>query len=135
MRNMLRISLLTSLLFFPCGYAAAGGCSSANGHVAERICLEAKATESTKAVVLREEQLLSAIAAWGDGTDSQMKATSTHLARKSSENFKKYRHSQCELEASAAAGGNGAGDMRAMCLTRLNQERVHSLVEQISLFK
>jgi hypothetical protein len=135
MRNMLRTSLLTLLLFFPCGHAAAQVCSSADGHAAERICLEAKATESTKLVALKEKQLLSAIAAWGDGADSQQKATSNRLARESSERFKEFRHSQCELYASTAAGGNGAGDMRAICVTKLNQDRMQSLVEQISLFK
>jgi hypothetical protein len=51
------------------------------------------------------------------------------------EQFKRYRTAQCEFEASSAAGGNGADDIRLQCEVRLNRERVARLKMPLGLLR
>lgn len=49
------------------------------------------------------------------------------------EQFHRYRLTQCEFEAIAAAGGNGAGDLRLQCEVRLNREYIARIKKPLGL--
>jgi uncharacterized protein YecT (DUF1311 family) len=59
--------------------------------------------------------------------EANWRLASAEALKQSSRQFLKYRKSQCDLVASLAAGGNGAGDMRLNCIVRLNAQRVDEL--------
>jgi hypothetical protein len=45
--------------------------------------------------------------------ESEYKQTSLSLLQTSASAYRRYRSSQCDFEASTAAGGNGAEDLRS----------------------
>jgi hypothetical protein len=83
---------------------------------------------SSMALQKAEEDLHVAIAHWDE--DENWKIKSANALRTSSRDFNRYRKSQCDFNASLAAGGNGAGDMRLECIIELNKQRLDMLHAQ-----
>lgn len=48
--------------------------------------------------------------------------------------FARFRQAQCDYEASVAAGGNGAGDMRLRCEIDLDEAYLKSIQSQSAWF-
>lgn len=129
----LRIVALV-VLFLLAGLASAapdcGGRSSS--HASERACWIKAAEKSDLLVRSAQESLRKRIKSW-DQNAEYMERTLV-LFDESTKRFSRYRQSQCEFEASAAAGGNGAGDMRLSCQIALDETYLRSLHEQSTWF-
>ena len=121
-------------LFSLTGLASAspycGGRSST--HASERACW-IKAEKKSKALVhSAQESLRKRIKSWDE--DAESIERTLVLFDESTKKFSRYRHSQCEFEASTAAGGNGAGDMRLSCQIALDETYLRSLYKQSTPF-
>lgn len=102
-------------------------CSALSSHAESRSCLEKHANRSLIELKKAVEDLAAAIQRWDQ--ESEWKQKSAAAMYVSSRSFQRYRKSQCDFEASLAAGGNGAGDMRLECTIELNRERTARLRE------
>lgn len=104
---------------------AAGECTGLADHATERACWEALARTTTAEVAGTQRTVLSQLDRWDQGQDYRRRTRALLLA--SFRQFASFRAAQCEAEASLAAGGNGAGDVRLSCEVRLNRGRVAEL--------
>jgi uncharacterized protein YecT (DUF1311 family) len=100
-------------------------CFKVASHAEARACLEAQSKQSDLALKKAESSLRSALAQWDQET--QYKSRSTAQVERAAATFQRYRESQCEFQASLAAGGNGSGDRRLLCHIELNRRRVAEL--------
>ena len=101
-------------------------------HASERACW-IKAAEKSKALVhSAQESLRKRIKGWDE--DAEYIERTLVLFNESTKRFSRYRQSQCEFEASAASGGNGAGDMRLSCQIDLDETYLRSLRIQSTWF-
>ena len=122
------------VLFSLAGLASAapdcGGRSSS--HAGERACWIKAAEKSDLLVRSAQESLRKRIKSWDE--NAEYIERTLVLFDESTKRFSRYRQSQCEFEASAAAGGNGAGDMRLSCQIALDETYLRSLHEQSMWF-
>lgn len=102
-------------------------CFSLGGHADARACLEHRAHQSRLAREQAETSFRDTLSRWDE--EPQYKSVAARRLRESIANFLGYERSQCELQASLAAGGNGAGDRRLLCVIELNETRAASLRE------
>lgn len=102
-------------------------------HAEIRACLD-RLTASVEAELQRmEARLASRIALWdAEPPDVRRALQLLDVDRKA---YRAYRAAQCELQASAAAGGNGAGDLRAMCMIEQDRVRIALLRAQLDRFE
>lgn len=108
-------------------------CSAAIDHSAQRDCL-IRAEQASRAALAREVKSIEArIAMWNE--DSDEKARSLADFRLANRRYQAFRSAQCEFEASVAAGGNGAGEMRLECQISLDDGRIKLLKEQALRFR
>ncbi|NTV95752.1 MAG: DUF1311 domain-containing protein [Thiobacillus sp.] len=94
-------------------------CADSPSHSEQRACLMKLATATAAEVVLVQSEVSKRIAHMDD--DAEVKRKILRHFRSATEQFHRYRTSQCEFEASAG-GGTGAGDLRLQCEIRLNRE-------------
>jgi predicted outer membrane protein len=71
---------------------------------------DAQADAQVDALVASSRQRISS-----SDEDASMKQRALEALQASADSFRRYRSKQCEFEASTAAGGNSAGDLRALC--------------------
>lgn len=102
-------------------------------HAEIRACLD-RLTASVEAELQRmEARLASRIALWdAEPPDVRRALQLLDVDRKA---YRAYRAARCELQASAAAGGNGAGDLRAMCMIEQDRVRIALLRAQLDRFE
>ncbi len=112
---------------------AAADCGGKIDHVSERACLQQDAELSDKELNDTLASLNSRIAIWEQ--TQEYKSRTLRLLNASVKQFTVYRAEQCDYEASAAAAGNGAGDMRFTCIAELNRLYVGRLQEQLLWFR
>ena len=105
--------------------AAVQECERAPDHAHERVCWEQLARTTTADVARTEQQLLRRLERWDQDPPYRQRARTLLLA--SFRQFASYRAAECDAEASVAAGGNAAGDLRLSCVVRLNRARVADL--------
>lgn len=96
-------------------------------HAEYRMCLDQASKRSIAEIGAAEAQLRQRIADSDD--ESEYKQTSLSLLQTSASEFRRYRSSQCDFEASTAAGGNGAGDIRLECQVELDRLYLVRLLE------
>jgi len=126
-------SALVLLLSFACIAAVVQACAAVPAeecgrkpsHVEERACYLELARSSGAELDRVQRELAGQVERWDQEADDRQRTKSLLLA--SFERFKAFRAAQCEAEASLAAGGNGAGDMRLSCVARLNRSRITGL--------
>lgn len=127
--------VLLSVLFLLAEVALAepdcGGKSSS--HADERACWIKAARESEIRVHTAQEAQRKRIKSRAEDTEYIDRTLA--LFNESAKQFVRYRQSQCEFEASVAAGGNGAGDMRLSCQIALDEAYLHSLHEKSTWFR
>lgn len=124
---MLKTGVLVTLLcsaFAGPAYATTG-CGREKDHVSYRECLEKKASHSRVELEHALALLAKRIDTWDEELEYRQRARA-HL-KQSFGLFQRFRESQCGFEASLAAGGNGAGDMRLHCEANLNNQFAKSL--------
>jgi uncharacterized protein YecT (DUF1311 family) len=107
-------------------------CSKATSHAEQRECLAALAHRSDAEVMNAQAMVLKRINDWDE--EESYKQESRNLLRESGARFKAFKTSQCELEASSAAGGNGTGDLRLDCQIRLDRLYAAELRRRWGLF-
>jgi hypothetical protein len=104
-------------------------CANRDAHAGQRECLGRLAVR-TDAEILRLEALLRARITDRDALDAGMASYERDplawLAQDVA-SYRRHRETRCELWASSAVGGNGAGDMRLSCRARLDRERMREL--------
>jgi len=101
--------------------SASTECYKSGGHADARDCLEQKAEQSSASLQLTEKSFNIFLGSWDQ--EQQYKSEVANWLASSSSLFQQYRQSQCELQASLAAGGNGASDRRLLCVIELNEKR------------
>jgi uncharacterized protein YecT (DUF1311 family) len=124
---MLKTSVLFTLIFAALAVPASAStnCGSERSQVGYRECLKIKASQSSVELEQALALLARRIDSWDEELEYRQRARA-HL-QLSFGRFQRFRDSQCELEASLAAGGNGAGDMRLHCEADLNKQYAKSL--------
>lgn len=103
-------------------------CASAVDHATMRKCLEDAATLANNNLKKTETKLIASLESWDQ--DQNWKDKAIARLKDASTAFRSYQNKQCDFEASTAAGGNAAGDLRAECIYRLAAERTKFLLEQ-----
>ena len=117
---MLRTVPVMALAALWCGSAQANEyCPTASDHVEYRACLENLAVITAAEVAAAEDAARGRIERWDE--EAPYRERSLALFGAMAAQFQKYRSARCELVASGAAGGNGAGDIRLICEIRLNR--------------
>ena len=84
-----------------------------------------------------EATFRKAILAWDHSTwsgEAVWRHYSLAAFNKATKQFRSYRKAQCDFEATAAAGGNGAGDMQLECQVELDKPYLELLHKEITLF-
>ena len=94
----------------------AASCSAKFGHADQRTCLEQKASARQERIAIAERRVREAIAHWDQ--EQTYRDQSVALLNASRKAYLTQRKATCEVEASAAAGGNGAGNSRLQCQER-----------------
>ena len=107
-------------------------CQSAPDHALQRQCMSRVVEETMKEVAIAEQRVRQAIAKWDE--DREWKGRSLGLFEKAIRSFREFQSSSCDAEASAAAGGNAAGDLRLGCEYRLAVLRLRELAELAQRF-
>jgi uncharacterized protein YecT (DUF1311 family) len=115
-------------MFAGCVYARSD-CSTTESHADQRKCLERAASATWAKLEKAQALLIERIQAWDEEVD--YRKTATRRLKRSSARFEEFRNTECEYEAAAAAGGNGAGDMRLQCQIDLNKQYAESLRKQL----
>lgn len=100
-------------------------CGSHGSHSEERACYIAENAKSEQMLGNAEASTLSALHRWDE--DAHFKSRSIAAFKNTTTNFRQMRKINCEFQATLAAGGNGAGDMRLDCQIELNQRRIIEL--------
>lgn len=113
------ILAVLALALAPIATRATDECRSESDHVGQRECLERLASQSADEVAAAEAAAAIRIERWDE--ESVYIARSLELLNALATNFRAYRAARCELAASSAAGGNGAGDIRLDCEIQLNR--------------
>lgn len=114
------------------GFAFAS-CEVPTDHVEQRQCLERKVAQLAQEVQSAQELVRARIDAWDE--EPYYKSKSLALFNEAASQFQAYQASQCEFEASVAAGGNGAGDMKLDCQINLYDTYFKYLQEQVTRFE
>jgi uncharacterized protein YecT (DUF1311 family) len=104
---------------------ASGDCDTGGSHANQRQCLERAASTSRAELEKAQSLLVERIQAWDEEPDYRLRAIK--LLKQSFARYAEFRDTECEYEAAAAAGGNGAGDMRLQCQIDLNRQYAESL--------
>jgi uncharacterized protein YecT (DUF1311 family) len=91
-------------------------CSENLSHVEQRECLEQRARVREERIALAEKRVREAIMRWDQ--EQTYRDRSIALLNMSRKAYLKQRAAACEVEASTAAGGNGASDLRLQCQER-----------------
>ena len=127
---MNRHSFLAVALVAP---VAQGGndCAGTPSHSEQRACLGKLAATTAAEVALVQSDVSKRIAHLDE--EAKVKDNMLRLFRAATEQFRRYRTTQCEFEASSAAGGNDAGDLRWQCAVRLNREYLARLKVPVGL--
>lgn len=94
----------------------AASCSAEVGHADQRACLEHKAHARQERIALAERRVRETIAHWDQ--EQIYRDRSVSLLNASRRAYLAQRKATCEVEASSAAGGNAAGDLRLQCQER-----------------
>ena len=103
-------------------------CASAVDHVAMRKCLEDAAALAKNELTKTETKLMASLNNWDQDQHWREKAIADF--KDATTAFRAYQKKLCDFEASTAAGGNSAGDLRLECIYRLAKERTNLLLEQ-----
>jgi hypothetical protein len=124
----MKLVVLIVVILFP-GLAAAS-CANPTDHVDERQCLKNEVSKLSREVLAAQQLVRTRIAAWDQ--ELSYKSRTLTLFDKAAIQFHNFLARQCEFEASVAAGGNGASDMRHGCQIELYRSYLKSLQEQAS---
>mgnify|MGYP003945700773 CR=1 FL=1 len=124
--------LLTIVVSWPVAALCAQPCGDAPDHASERACWIKAAKDSDARVHMEQELQRQRIDQWDQ--DRPYRARTLALFNEAADKFAHLRHAQCDYEASAAAGGNGAGDMRLSCQGALDNAYLKSLRSQVASF-
>ena len=121
---------LTSALALTLTFGAAAAwadCKWATGdsHSDYRACLEREVVQSNAQVDAEVEIARHRISSADEDTPPKQQAL--EALRVAYDSFKRYRTHQCEYEASTAAGGNSAGDLRALCEIALDKAYIEHM--------
>lgn len=113
--------------------AHAQDCAAADDHASQRACLERLAAETDARLQAMEKRVSSRIALWGEAPVYIHGQQARFTAEKRT--YRAYRDAACAFDADAAAGGNGAGDMRLQCRIDLDRARMARLEERLDWFE
>jgi hypothetical protein len=94
-------------------------------HAEYRECLQSSADKTEREVAASQTALQGRIEHWDQ--EANYKQGALKSLKDSGLRFSEFKAAQCSFEASAAAEGNGAGDIRLACEDRLNQSYVGEL--------
>jgi uncharacterized protein YecT (DUF1311 family) len=119
---------LACFMFARCVHAS-NDCSTTENHADQRKFLERAASATRSKLEKVQALLIERIQAWDEAPNYRQREVK--LLKQSFTRFVEFRDTECEYEAAAAAGGNGAGDMRLQCQIDLNRQHAESLRKQL----
>jgi hypothetical protein len=128
----MRIKSLALVIFLTTPGLAFAACSDFPSHAEQRHCLELEAAKLSHQIEMTQAVLRDRISAWDE--DAGYKSRALALFVSAASRFQAFTAAQCTFEASAAAGGNGAGDMQLECQISLGRAYLKSLQEQATWF-
>ncbi len=119
-------AVLAVLLFSSAGSAwAECKWSASASHAEYRACLEREVAQADALVIAAVASAKRRIS--DSAEDAEVTQRALEALRFSLESFKRYRTQHCAYESSTAAGGNSAGDLRALCELALTNSYVERL--------
>jgi uncharacterized protein YecT (DUF1311 family) len=127
-----RLFFALACFTFAASAYANSDCSTAESHADQRECLGRAASASRAELETVRASLVKRIKSWDEEPVYKQRALA--LLKQSFVRFERFRNSECEYEAAAAAGGNGAGDMRLQCQVDLNRHYAESLRKQLNWY-
>lgn len=127
----MKLFLASLLMFFSSHVSAL--CDDALDQVGYRVCISQEAENSAQEVKAKQEELLNKIKSWDQ--EPEFRNETVKLFKKAIKSFETYKEHQCRYEWSAAAGGNGASSMGAICTIELNNSYLKSLNLQLSWYE
>jgi hypothetical protein len=128
----LRSILFAVVTCWPAAALPAQPCGNAPDHASERACWIKAAKDSNARVHAAQDLQRRRIGQWDQ--DPQYRANTLALFNEAADKYAHFRRAQCEYEASVAAGGNGAGDMRHSCQVALDNAYLKSIQSQAAWF-
>jgi hypothetical protein len=128
----MRIELLMAIFLLAAPISVLAACSDQSDHSLQRKCLEQKEAALSSHIRASEDIIRARISGWDQ--EPQYKSDALALFNSASEKFRSFMTAQCNFEASSAAGGNGAGDMRLGCRISLSERYLGSLKAQAARF-
>ena len=129
----MRMKLATFLAAILVSGVASASCERPLDHVEQRRCSKREAIRLSRDVRVAQQLIRTRIASWDE--DPANKSRTLALFNKAATQFRSYQTRQCEFEASAAAGGNGASDIRLSCQITLYGAYLKSLQKQAAWFE
>lgn len=128
----MRIKLLIAPAIFSAPSCAFAVCNELSSHAEQRQCLEQEAVTLSRKIETAQDILRDRIAAWDEEPSYRSEARA--LLATAASQFRSFTAAQCAFEASAAAGGNGAGDVMLACQITLGTAYLKPLQEQAAWF-
>jgi hypothetical protein len=128
-RNVLFVALVG---WSTAALSAPHPCEATPDHASERACLIRTARDADARVEAAQQLLRKRIGRWSE--DPPERARTLALFNEAANGFARFRQAQCDYEASVAAGGNGAGDMRLRCQVALDEVYLESIRSQAAWF-
>jgi len=113
--------------------SVSASCDDPVDHVEKRHCSENLYNELVQEVVSTQQLIRDKISAWDQ--EPEYKSASLVFFDQAAKAFQAYQQEQCEFDASEAAGGNGAGDLRLECKILLYSSYLEHLKNKVSAFK
>ena len=127
----MKILALIAVILFSGSVSAS--CDMPMDHVEQRKCSEHLFNELSHKVISAQQSLRNKITTWDQ--EPEFKAAALANLDKAVHAFQTYQSEQCEFDASVAAGGNAANDLRIECKIRLYSSYLKYIQEQILSFK
>jgi uncharacterized protein YecT (DUF1311 family) len=126
------ISITPVLLLAGQCLAVGPDCTRHDSHASYRTCLERQAARADADLVHQENALRSKIGRWDETVEAKQRRL--HQFDLDVAAYRRYRQARCDYEASRAAGGNGAHDMRLSCRIELDAQRSAMLRDDVVSF-
>lgn len=131
-------AIFVVVCLFVTGTALAGRpCANTPDHATYRACMIKAAKKHDRRVTKVVATFRKAIVAWDKASwpeEAVWRQYSLAALKKATKNFRNYRDAQCDFEATSAAGGNGAGDMRLECDVKLDKGYLKLLHQELAWF-
>lgn len=122
---------LITVLFFSGSVSAS--CAAPRDHVEQRACSTLRLDALAHQVLAAQHTLRDKITTWDE--EPEYKAAALANFDNAARAFQRYQAQQCAFDASLAAGGNNASDLRIECNIELYSSYLKYIQAHVAAFK